>query len=686
MSGNLALVVSAILLSVATGQVFAHEEEEVTELDTLTVTGRADDLSGIAESSNQGRVGQAQLRTRPILRSGELLEIVPGAVVTQHSGTGKANQYFLRGFNLDHGTDFNARIDGVPLNLPSHGHGQGYLDINPIIPELVNYIDYGKGPYYADVGDFSSAGYAHYHLYDELDQGLLRVGVGEDDFYRGVVADSTPLSQGILLYGMEAQYYDGPWEVDEDAVRLNLLLKYTGGTVTEGYRFTGMSYYGDWDATDQIPQRAVEQGLVSRLGQIDPTLGGRAQRHGLNMDWWSNRGKSALRVNAFAFYSRLDLWSNFTYFLDDPLNGDQFKQIDRRYTFGGTSEYDWHIDGIGQHSFNTLGLQLRHDYIPTVGLFQTRARAELRPIREDEVQETSVGLYLKNETQWLEWFRTVLGLRGDYFHFDVDSDTIPRNSGDEGDAQFSPKLSLVFGPWYETELYLNLGRGFHSNDARGTTISIDPKTGDAVAPVDPLVESQGAEVGVRTGFVPGLHSSLGLWYLELDSELVFVGDTGTTEPSGKSRRYGVEWTNFYQVTDWLALDFDLAFTKAEFVDVVDDEIPNSVGQVITAGGTVDFPNGIFGALRLRHFGDVPLIEDGSVEAGSTTVVNLQGGYRLREDLSLQLDVLNLLDSEDSDIAYFFDSRLVGEPAEGVSDLHFHPVEPRAFRVTLNYRF
>ncbi|MGH8625766.1 MAG: TonB-dependent receptor [Gammaproteobacteria bacterium] len=686
MSGSLVWFLSVILLTVTTERVFAHEEEEITELETLTVTGRADDLSGIAESSNQGRVGQAQLRTRPILRSGELLEIVPGAVVTQHSGTGKANQYFLRGFNLDHGTDFNARIDSVPLNLPSHGHGQGYLDINPIIPELVNYIDYGKGPYYADVGDFSSAGYAHYHLYDELDKGLLRIGVGEDDFYRGVVADSMPLAQGTFLYGMEAQNYDGPWDLDEDALRLNLLLKYTGGTVTQGYRFTGMSYYGDWDSTDQVPQRAVDQGLISRLGQIDPTLGGRAQRHGLSMDWWSNRDKSAIRLNAFAFYSRLDLWSNFTYFLEDPIDGDQFKQIDRRYTYGGTSEYDWHIDGIGQHSFNTLGLQLRHDYIPKVGLFQTQERNELRTVREDEVQETSVGLYLKNETQWLRWFRTVLGLRGDYFRFDVDSETIAQNSGDEGDAQFSPKLSLVFGPWYETELYLNLGRGFHSNDARGTTIRIDPKTGDAVEPVEPLVESQGAEGGLRTSYVPGLQSTLGLWYLELDSELVFVGDAGTTEASGESRRYGVEWANFYQVTDWLTLDLDVAFTKAEFTDVADDEIPNSVGRVISAGGAVDFPNGIFGALRLRHFGDVPLIEDDSVEAGSTTVVNLQGGYRLLEDLSLQLDVFNLFDSEDSDIAYFFDSRLAGEPAEGVSDLHLHPVEPRAVRVTLNYRF
>jgi outer membrane receptor protein involved in Fe transport len=404
------------------------------------------------------------------------------------------------------------------------------------------------------------------------------------------------------------------------------------------------------------------------------------------MDWWSKRDKSAIRLNAFAFYSRLDLWSNFTYFLDDPVNGDQFKQLDRRHTFGGTSEYDWHIEGIGRHSFNTLGLQLRHDYIPRVGLSQTQRRNELRTVREDEVQETSVGLYLKNETQWLEWLRTLFGLRGDYFHFDVDSEAIAQNSGDENDAYFSPKLSLIFGPWYETELYVNLRRGFHSNDARGTTIRIDPKTGDAVNPVDPLVESHGAEVGVRTSFVPGLNSSLGLWYLELDSELVFVGDAGTTEPSGESRRYGLEWANFYQVTDWLTLDLDVAFTKAEFTEVADDEIPNSVGRVITAGGAVDFSNGIVAALRLRHFGDVPLIEDGSVEAGSTTVVNLQGGYRLREDLSVQLDVFNLFDSEDADIAYFFDSRLTGEPDQGISDLHFHPVEPRTVRATLSYRF
>ncbi len=639
-------------------------------------------MTGIAQSSTQGVIGKSDLKKRPILRSGELLEVVPGVAVTQHSGTGKANQYFLRGFNLDHGTDFNASFDGVPLNLPTHGHGQGYLDLNPIIPELVNTIEYGKGPYYADIGDFSSAGYAKYNTVNSLSKSLLIATIGEDNFYRTVLANSNELYDGDLLYGLEAQTYDGPWTEEENAIKLNLLLKYTRENEHSGYSLIATSYYGEWDSSDQIPERAVEQGLISRFGQIDDDLGGRAQRHSFNSAWWLGDSNSMWQSNVYAFYSTLDLWSNFTYFLNDPVNGDQFKQEDERYVVGGNTSYSWLNDSFGMFSENTFGLQVRHDYIPSVGLFQSQERRIIRTVREDKVNETSVGIYFSNETIWSDWFRTNIGLRGDAFRFDVNSEVIEQNSGTRDDFAWSPKLGMVFGPWNSTEYYFNIGKGFHSNDARGTTIEIDPETNMSVDSVDPLVESRGIDIGARTTFFDNLHSSITLWYLELDSELVFVGDAGTTEPSGESERYGIEFNNYYQATDWLTLDLDIAFTHAEFTDEEDDEIPNSVGRVITTGASVDFDNGLFGSIRARHFGDVPLVEDNSVDGGSTTIVNLQAGYSFLENLDIRLDVFNLFNSNDNDISYFFESRLPGEPMGGVSDVHFHSVEPRTIRLSL----
>ena len=660
----------------------SYSEEGTSNLEPMEVNARADDMTGIAESSSQGIIGKSDLKKRPILRSGELLEVVPGVAVTQHSGTGKANQYFLRGFNLDHGTDFNASFDGVPLNLPTHGHGQGYLDLNPIIPELINSIEFGKGPYYTDIGDFSSAGYAKYNTVSSLPNSLQIITVGEDNFYRSVLANSYELNQGDFLYGLEFQHYDGPWVEEENAKKVNILLKYSKEQQRSGYSLTGTSYYGEWDSTDQIPERAVDQGLISRFDQIDDDLGGRAQRHSINSTWWFGDTDSIWQANFYAFYSTLDLWSNFTYFLNDPLNGDQFKQEDERLVIGGNSNYAWLNDAFGMFSENTIGLQLRHDYIPSVGLFQSQERNIIRTIREDRVNETSLGVYFSNETFWSNWLRTNVGLRGDAFRFDVDSKTIEANSGKRNDLAWSPKFGMVLGPWYSTEYYFNIGKGFHSNDARGTTIEIDPETNLPIDTVDPLVESKGIDIGARTSIFSNLNSSVTLWYLELDSELVFVGDAGTTEPSGESERYGIEFSNAYRPNDWLTLDLDIAFTNAKFTDEEDEEIPNSIGRVITAGAAVDFSNGLFGAIRARHFGDGPLVEDNSADGGSTTVVNLQAGYSFLENIDIRMDVFNLFNSSDNDISYFFESRLPGEPSEGISDVHFHSVEPRTIRLTL----
>ncbi len=664
------------------------QETDVVELDEVNVQGRSTDLVGIAVAASEGRVGQAELSTRPILRTGEILEVIPGFIATQHSGTGKANQYFLRGFNLDHGTDFSAKVDGIPINLPTHGHGQGYLDLNHIIPELVEYVEFKKGPYYSEVGDFSSAGSAQIHLYDELSQGLLKFGFGEDAFYRAVVADSWRLEEGTLLGAFEYQSYDGPWVNPEDGLKLNGLLKYTLGDDTTGFQLSGMGYSSEWDSTDQVPLRAVEQGLIDRLGAINPTNGGETHRYSLQASAWNDTGDAMTRGHAYVSYYDFDLWSDFTYFLDDPVNGDQFHQFDKRTTLGGEVTHELRNTMMDTEMDHILGLQLRHDIIDEVGLEKTVERSFLSPIREDSVDQTSIGIFYENTAYWNETFRSVFGLRGDAYFFDVDNTALEENSGSADDQIVSPKLSLIAGPFNRTEVYASAGLGFHSNDGRGTTTTIDPNTGENVDPVDPLVPSFGAEVGLRTTAFPGLQSTLALWYLELDSELLFVGDAGTTEPSGKSERYGVEWANFYTVNDWLILDFDLSAVDAKLSDEPSDanEIPGAIPLVISAGATVQSENGLFGSIRLRHFDEYPLIEDNSVKADPASVVNLQIGYEIKEkDLSVHVDVLNLFDAKDNDIEYFFASRLEGEPADGVEDVHFHPVEPRTVRLYVKKR-
>jgi len=508
-------------------------------LEPVVVTGRADDLTGIAGSASEGRVGQIQLETRPFLRPGEVLEVVPGVIVTQHSGTGKANQFFLRGFNLDHGTDFSSFVDGVPVNFPTHAHGQGYMDLNWVIPELIDYVTFRKGLYYADVGDFSSAGTAAFHLVKTLPEGFAKVGIGQDDYYRVLVAQTPKIGPGHLLYAFEANFYNGPWDHNEHVRKFNGVLKYTLTSGPSTFSLGFAAYSNNWDATDQIPQRAVDQGLISRLGAIDPSDGGRTQRFSLYSEWSYKGDKSLTQANAYLTYYRLHLFSNFTFFLDDPVNGDQFEQSDRRVVAGGSVAQTWFTTWLGRAMDHTIGLQVRHDAIPEVALFQTLQRDRIGTTRNDDVHETNVGFYYQNQTQWHPKVRTVLGLREDVFVFDVNSDTAV-NSGNKTDSIFSPKLSLIFGSWANTEVYLNGGFGFHSNDARGTTITVDPKTGDPAQRVDPLVRTKGAEIGVRSTWIPGLNSTLAFWYLTLDSELLFVGDAGITEPSQSSLWCGVD--------------------------------------------------------------------------------------------------------------------------------------------------
>ncbi len=658
-----------------------------TTLGEALVEGRASDLVGVAGAASQGRVGQAELAPRPLLRVGEVLETVPGLIVTQHSGSGKANQFFLRGFNLDHGTDFSASLEGVPMNLPTHAHGQGYLDLNSLIPELIEQIEFDKGPYDARARDFSSAGSARIGLMRRLDAGIARVEGGLDEYGRVFVAGSTPVGRGDALGALNVQYYNGPWVSPENSALLSGVAKVSAGTADDGVSLTALGYYADWDATDQVALRAVRSGQISRLGALDPTTGGTTGRYTLAGQLQRTApGVSQLRANAYAAYYHLNLFSNFTYFLDNPVEGDQFEQADRRFYTGASASQTWFSGALGRGTENTVGVDLRHDQILGVGLYNTTARQRFNTIRADEVAQTSLGGYVENATRWTPTFRTTVGVRGDVYRFDVASD-LAANSGTETAFIASPKLALAVSPWNRTEGYLNLGYGFHSNDARGTTISVDPQSGDPVDRADPLVRTRGAEVGVRTTALPGLQSTLAAWTLALQSELVFVGDAGGTEASDASLHYGVEVTNFYAVRDWLNVTLDVALTESRFTadDLPDgDRIENSIGRIVTGGVYVGRETGLLGSLQVRHFGPRPLTGDGRVRADATSLVNAKAAYRFRS-VAVALDLLNVLDSEAADVSYVYGSRLQGEAAE-VEDVHAHPVIPRTARLSVTARF
>ncbi len=671
--------------------VFAHgptesqEDLKVYEFgDTLQIRGRIDELIGIAATASEGRVSYENFQDRPLLREAEVLETVPGLITTQHSGDGKSNQMFIRGFNLDHGTDFQTTLEGMPVNLPTHGHGQGYTDINFLVPELVDYVEFKKGVFHPELGDFGSAGGASLFLRKSLAQPSFKFEVGEDRYRRSVGAASQALGRGILFGGFEIKSYDGPWRNEQNLKKVSGMARYSVGDRNEFLSILAMAYDNEWLASDQIPQRAVESGRISRFGQIDETLGGSSSRYSLSAQWKRRWGLRTLKVDAYVIDYDLQLYSNFTYALEDTTNGDQFEQFDDRVVAGANVGYQFPLAAFGKNHLVDVGLQNRNDFINDVGLYKTEARTRLETIRQNDVVESSLGVFGQLSSRWHPRFRSEIGLRADSYFFDVQDDLIEANSGTESDVALSPKINLVWSASEWSELYLSAGLGFHSNDARGTVITVDPASGDPATAVDPLVSSRGGEIGIRTSPVESLRSTASLWTLELDSELVYVGDGGGTEASDGSRRFGVEWTNFYQARPDLALELDVAWSHARFTDVDENEdhIPGALENVVAAGVVWESPLDVVASLRLRHLGSFPLIEDDSVRASSTNLINGSLSYRLGR-ARLTASVLNITDEKDSDIQYYYESRLPGEPEGGVSDIHFHPVEPRQFRIAVD---
>ncbi len=659
----------------------------------VEITGRHyDNTVGSSDAASQGVIRAELLKNRPALRPGEVLEFVPGLIVTQHSGDGKANQYFLRGFNLDHGTDFATTVNGLPVNMPSHGHGQGYSDLNFLLPELVDRIAYRKGPYFAQNGDFASAGSADIVYRTQLDAPFGAVTLGQNGFRRGVAGGSTGLGNGLALLGaLELQSNDGPWTVPEGMHKTNAVLTLSGGTTAHGWQASLMHYQATWISTDQIPQRLINTGSFNgqpfgRFDTLDATSGGDTRRTSLSAQWQRQGTASSSKLSAYLIDYGLDLFSNFTYALERPAAGDQFAQRDSRRVYGlaASQTIDHSLGGLNARS--EVGLQLRHDRV-RLGLFDTVARQVTGVTREDKVRETLLGLYGQTTVELAPWLRGIVGLRADQVRFRVDSLTLAVNSGRANDSQLSPKLSLIAGPWARTEFFFNAGRGLHSNDARGTTARIDPKTGDPVDTVPGLVASRGLEVGVRSEWLPGLTTSLALWKLDFDSELVYVGDAGATEASRPSKRRGVEWNNRWAPLPWLLVDADLAWTHARFSDAdpAGDRIPNSVDKVASIAFTARDLGPWTASLQWRYLGSGPLIEDNSVRANSALTSNLRIAHQFNPKTSLTLDVFNLFDRQVNDIEYFYDSRVPGEAA-AVADKHVHPAEPRTLRLTLTHQF
>ncbi len=660
------------------------------------------------------------LKIRPSRSAQDILQLAPGLIIAQHAGGGKAEQIFLRGFDADHGTDVNISVDGIPVNMVSHGHGQGYADAHFIIPDVIEGLDVYKGPYFAEFGNLATAGAIAFRSRDHIDNNLVRAEGGEFGTYRLTTLFQVPTQSEHNNAYLAGQFYktDGPVASPQDFRRLNLFGKFhTHVSEHSKLSFDISSFSSAWNASGQIPERALAQGLINRFGAIDDLEGGTTGRQNLNMVYSSHGvGNSDFQIQTYATQYNFKLFSNFTFFLDDPLNGDMIEQTDSRRILGLNGKYRfYHNLGLGVANA-TLGAGYRADDIE-VALWKSPDRVRLSPLVDSEIFERNLFLWAQEDLTFSSMVRLQLGVRADYFTFNVEDRlegapgaTLPHASGYSQETIVSPKANLVISPSRALDLFLNFGAGFHSNDARDVVINqrvadlsrrfarkglSEAQIADTLTALnfDPtqrgseiLPRAVGGEVGFRTRFSERLHFGAAAWGLDLEREFVYVGDAGITELSGRTRRLGVDLETRLGLASWLWADADVTLSTGEARDEPEDanEIPLAPRFTSTGGLTARSRRGFDASLRYRHVGERPANEANTVRAKGYTVFDLFGDYQIGK-YKLNLVVENLFDVDWNEAQFDTESRLRNE-AEPVSELHFTPGNPRNVRVGLSYLF
>ena len=661
------------------------------------------------DSASEGIISSKQISFKPLYSTGEIAEHIPGVISTGHSGGGKANQYFLRGFSLDHGTDFATSIDGVVVNNPSHAHGQGYNDLNFLIPELIQEIKYKKGVYSVENGNFSSAGSMNIIYFRSLEKGTAKIEVGNFGHRRALVMDSVKIGKGNLIYAGEVSHYDGPWTIPDNYKKLNSVLGFNYGDDTKGYSIKLSGYSGKWHATNQIPMRAIERGRswlfpnnngLNRFDAGDTTDGGKSNRVSLTAEAYQKSRNSSSKILFYNVYYDLDLYSNFTFYLKNPITGDQIQQKEFRTISGINSSHSIFSNAFGLNIITTFGLQIRRDYIQNQ-LNSTEERKKRESIKDNRIHEINISPYIENQIYWSEKIKTVLGVRGEYFYFNVEdkqqidqmNDTKKQEILDNfyeykrniksNSKLLNPKGSLIIGPFYKTEIYINAGFGFHSNDARGL---LDPNS-----KVTPLSRTKGEEIGFHTNYLKNLSSTIIFWRLYLESELVFSGDEGTTEPTRESIRKGFEFNNTYLFSQNFFMNADLAVSRAKYLryESSGDSVPLSARSIFSSGINYSKDKYI-GTLNVRYFGPRPLLEDDSLYTSPATTINLMFSRIFFENWNLRVEVFNLLNSKIDRIQYYYPTRLKYEPLGfdegGYNDKVVSPFAGRNFRFSLSTYF
>jgi hypothetical protein len=620
---------------------------------------------------------------RPKHSTQDLLRMVPGLVIAQHAGGGKAEQIFLRGFDADHGTDVNISVDGIPVNMVSHGHGQGYADLHFVMPEVLKGFDVYKGPYYAQFGDFGTAGTVLFTTREEVEENLLSVEAGSFRTQRIFGITQLPLSSSTTSFFVAGEYVrtNGYFDDPQDFVRLNLFGKVRHALDAKQSVSVWASVFDSrWNASGQIPHRSVERGLISRFGSIDPTEGGATQRHNVHLSYSSLNQGSHLSVQSYYSRYRFQLFSNFTFFKDDPINGDAIEQVDDRFLAGGRIEYMFENALLGISGNTLLGGSHRTDGT-NLELWHVAQRHRLENRVHAYVRQQNAAVFAQHELRFSDVIRLQLGVRGDYFAFIVDDKDPKRahgtTSGSVRQLLVSPKANLTFSPSSVFSAHANAGFGFHSNDARAVIAQQSSLT---------LPRAFGAELGTR--WIPSNRFSLScaLWLLDLEREFVYSGDEGTTEESGATRRVGIDVEVRAQLMDWLWGDIDVTLSRGRYNDLRrgEDYIPLAPMFTSTGGLTARHPSGTEGSLRYRHVGSRPANEDNSIRAFGYMVFDATFTYRI-EPYRFMFAMENLFNTEWNEAQFATESRLRHE-SEPVSELHFTPGAPRSLLVKLEYIF